>query len=1267
VPLQPGTVVATRFAIERVAASGGTSTVYRAWDREAHAHVALKILFARRGTSAPVRMAREAAILTELGGPGIVRCVAHGQTDDGEDYIAMEWLDGEDLAATLGRGPLRPADAITLLRKVAEALAEPHARGIVHRDLKPGNLMLVDGDVERVKILDFGIARRADPFGTLTRTGVMVGTPLYVAPEQARAEDDVGPAADIFSLGCLFYECLTGQPAFAASHMVAVMAKIVFGDNPTLNGTLPEAPAALDALLARMLAKDPRDRLPDAAALWAALAALDDGAPAADGRQALTTEERPLVSLIVATPPPGLHDRVAGELRDGVELLRSSIERRGLEIELLADGSLVVSLAEQRGALTEQVVAAANCALIVREHFPAAVVALTTCHGAGPGGPLMDRVGRLLDVAAAPEARAGGEILLDEPSARLLERRFRVQPAGSGLFALGRADVTGEEARLVLGKPAPFVGRQMELAALETTLASTIEEGVTRAVLVIAEAGSGKSRLRRELLGRVQARDPQPLVLAGYGDPMSAGSAYGMLRQALRGLCGLLEGEDEAEARRKVEAHLPPALAPYIGELCGVPFPDDGDVRLRSARQDPAVMAERLHDAFVDFVAHESARRPLLLVLEDLQWSDRLTLRLVEAALRLPDRRLMVLALARPEVEEILPGTWPRSVQRLRLHPLSKRACEHLVREVLGRDLDLAAADRIIERAAGNPLFLEELIRAHAAGLEHQVPGSVLAMLHARLMRLDAGLRRVLRAASIFGEVFWTGGVRALLEGATTEQQVQAQLGQLIEEELVERRRQSRIAGDAEYRFRHALMRDAAYAMLVEADRAPGHRLAARFLEPIGDSDPLVLAEHYERGDLPEHAVPLYLRAAERALYGGDGDTAQSLGRHCLRLSTGAATRLPALSILMHVHAWRLEWPKCVEYFDTIVGEAPPDSPYLGPALMLKGLVQILGGRDGEAIASMQGVLALPEVPHPQILFGLMASGYQLGLLLRFDLAERCCERLARIAAPLEHDNPGAWGWHAVMGTAHGLHVGEPFRGARIGRAACQALAAAGNRRVAAMAQLILGQNLWALGSYAAANRELEASLALGREIGLPYSFGLPTFSVSLAAAGRADEARRIAEQLTSAAGADRLTAGLGRWALAETLVRQDDVAAAEAAAREADEILRGVTLWRLVARGTLADVLARRGRFAEALAVAGESLAAYRAAGLRGLGCTRAQVQVGENQRALGHAEAGATLAAARVRVRAEADAITDPELRHAFCTDIPEHARVLAGEAPS
>src|SRR5262249_48103184 len=151
-----------------------------------------------------------------------------------------------------------------------------HEHRVVHRDIKPSNLFLRDGQVERVMVLDFGIARRTTLSQAMTRTGVVLGTPGYMAPEQARGAVDVTPAADVFSLGCVLFECLAGKPPFAAEHMMAVLSRIFFDEPPELRRVRPELPEAIDVLLGQMLAKDPSDRLPDAAGVRAALDALDD-------------------------------------------------------------------------------------------------------------------------------------------------------------------------------------------------------------------------------------------------------------------------------------------------------------------------------------------------------------------------------------------------------------------------------------------------------------------------------------------------------------------------------------------------------------------------------------------------------------------------------------------------------------------------------------------------------------------------------------------------------------------------------------------------------------------------------------------------------------------------------------------------------------------------------------------------------------------------------------------------------------------------------
>src|SRR5262249_48965914 len=157
---------------------------------------------------------------------GIVRYVAHGAMPTGEAYLAMEWLEGEDLRSRLAREGLTLEESITLAIRVAEALGAAHAHAIVHRDLKPTNLFLRGRQVEDVKLLDFGIAQLGG--GTrMTRTDMLLGTPGYMAPEQARSGQIVDARADVFSLGCVLFECLTGKPAFSGDHLMAVLAKIL--------------------------------------------------------------------------------------------------------------------------------------------------------------------------------------------------------------------------------------------------------------------------------------------------------------------------------------------------------------------------------------------------------------------------------------------------------------------------------------------------------------------------------------------------------------------------------------------------------------------------------------------------------------------------------------------------------------------------------------------------------------------------------------------------------------------------------------------------------------------------------------------------------------------------------------------------------------------------------------------------------------------------------------------------------------------------------
>src|SRR5215468_8026894 len=189
-------VVGGRFAIRRVAGTGGMGRVFEALDLLTGANVALKVM---QDPSAPrelERFTRESETLAGLRHPGIVRYIAHGQTDAGDGYLAMEWLDGIDLRMRMETRGLSLSETMLLARQTADALAAAHKLGVIHRDLKPSNLFLVGGDVGNVKIIDFGVARRQTRAHALTQTGAQVGTPMYMAPEQARGEREVTPSAD---------------------------------------------------------------------------------------------------------------------------------------------------------------------------------------------------------------------------------------------------------------------------------------------------------------------------------------------------------------------------------------------------------------------------------------------------------------------------------------------------------------------------------------------------------------------------------------------------------------------------------------------------------------------------------------------------------------------------------------------------------------------------------------------------------------------------------------------------------------------------------------------------------------------------------------------------------------------------------------------------------------------------------------------------------------------------------------------------------------
>lgn len=253
--------------------AGGMGEVFRARHPGLGRDVALKVLSQRGDAQLEARFVREVRAMADLAHPGIVRVYDCGATDEGRLFYTMELLEGRTLAQLVqGRGPLEPARAAYLIREAARALAVAHARGLVHRDIKPENLFVADvgAETDVMKVLDFGIAKSLAADASLTADGALVGSPRYMALEQALGEK-VDARADVYALGGALHFALTGAAPVADATIFAVVAAHAADLLVPPSAIVPGVPASLDAIVMRCLHRDPAERFEDAGALARAL------------------------------------------------------------------------------------------------------------------------------------------------------------------------------------------------------------------------------------------------------------------------------------------------------------------------------------------------------------------------------------------------------------------------------------------------------------------------------------------------------------------------------------------------------------------------------------------------------------------------------------------------------------------------------------------------------------------------------------------------------------------------------------------------------------------------------------------------------------------------------------------------------------------------------------------------------------------------------------------------------------------------------------
>ncbi|HET9941677.1 MAG TPA: protein kinase [Candidatus Eisenbacteria bacterium] len=1016
------------YEITEEIGAGGMATVFRAYQPSMDRHVAIKVIRTSilHDEGLRERFQREARLIARLEHPHLLPVYDFdGESDP--PYIVMRYLEGGTLKQVQQRGTVPREEILHVLRQLAGALDYAHRQGIVHRDLKPSNIMI---DREGNAFLtDFGIARSTGKDKDLTGTGLMIGTPGYMAPEQARGDGQAGKAADIYSLGVLAFEALAGSAPYEHESGFEVILAHMNAPIPKASERNRDLPKAVDTVLARALAKQPSERFSSATefveALTRALKIKPSDEPTRLKSMTQTISVDQLAKLAASkgereTPSTGTPSdqqrqmtALAVDVKELAEILYESgadNERVRATVsalwtafgEIAKEASGIVhSRTEDAGLLLwgrerareDDPENAIRAALAMRDHAlaesrkvlgsswePTEDNPLPFAAGITTGPVLLERDGDsgsytasgapITLAARLKEAAPPGGILaahetyslvrgvfnfLQQDAVRVRGRRepievYVVTSAKPRAFRLRSMGIEGVETKMI--------GREIELRLLQEAMSLTLEDGETQVVTVVGEAGVGKSRLlyefnnwidlQEQVVWFFEARATQPSMLQPYSlardlfsfrfrildsDPINQ-----LHEKFVQGVAGFLGEGSETKAH-------------YIGQLVGFDF--SGIPEVAAALKDGEAFRRTAQTYLGELFTTASRTNPVMLLIEDIHWADDRSLDLINNLVRdNTDLPLFVLCMSRPSLYERRPqwGEGQRFHERIQLEPLSQLSSRRLVRELLKHvpEVPTALRDLVVDRADGNPFYIEELIKAliddrvivkgdpnwsvDTTRLSTvRVPATLTGVLQARLDTLPPALYQLLQRASVIGRIFWdAAAIRLSQESAGLgADEIQAMLEDLRGREMILQREESGFAGTVEYVFRHAILRDVTYETVIPRQRRALHKMVGDWLIEVGgeraDEHTLLVAEHYSRAEEASLAAAQLIKVGERgirlAMY-DEAATVLQRAREMLASTEYAEQRLLVDSLRGDIETFRASYSKATEIFRPILEEA---------------------------------------------------------------------------------------------------------------------------------------------------------------------------------------------------------------------------------------------------------------------------------------------------------------------------------------------------------